>query len=146
MGEATKWPQLLPFALFSINSRRIPLMGDVEHSIFPLELLTGVRPRNEAEAKPTNLLNELLVPKNPLSTLAHLGALRNEWIVHSREAKVATTTKFICKELKARERVLVWSGKGRRGKGKKLNSCWIGPVELLWVGDTWFGGVVGLFE
>ena len=48
---------------------------------------------------------------------------------------MVATTKLIRKDLKAGERVLVWSGRERSGKGKKLNACWIGPAELLWVGD-----------
>ena len=58
MGEAAKWPQLLPSAVFAVNSRRIPLTGGIEISISPLELLTGVRPRNEAEAELPSLLGE----------------------------------------------------------------------------------------
>ena len=109
----------------------------------PLELLTGVRPRNKAEAELTNLLGEASVLEDPLLRLACLGSLRDEWIQHSREAKVTATTKFICKDLKAEERVLVWSGRERSGKGKKLNACWIGLAELLWVGDK--GGCLVLF-
>ena len=121
--------------MFAVNSRRIPLMGGVELSISPLEILMGVRPRNEAEAKLMSLLGEPSVPEDPLPRLARLGTLRDEWTEHSREAKALAATKFIRKDLKPGERVLVWSGRERSGKGKKLNACWIGPAELLWVGD-----------
>ena len=78
MREAAKWSQLLPFAVFAVNWRRVPLMGGVEHSISHLELLTKVRPRNEAEAELRNLLGESSVPEDPLPRLARLGALRDE--------------------------------------------------------------------
>ena len=52
-----------------------------------------------------------------------MAALRDEWTEHSRETKGPATTKFILKELKARERVLVWNGKEGSENGKKLNAC-----------------------
>ena len=82
-------------------------MGGVEHSISPLELPIGVRPRNKAEAELTNLLGEPSVLEDPLPRLACLGSLHDEGIQHSREEKVTATTKFIRKDLKVEERVLV---------------------------------------
>ena len=122
MGEAAKVPQLLPSAVFAIDSRRIPLTGGVELSTSPLELLTRMRPRNEAEIELTSLFGEPSAPEDPLPRLALLGGLRNEWTEHARETKAAATTTFVGQELKAGERVLVWSGKERRGKGKKINT------------------------
>ena len=109
---AAKWPQLLPSAMFAINPRRISLMGGVEISISPLESLTVVRPRNEAEAELTNLLGEPSVLEDHLPRLAHLDSLHDEWTEHSREAKMAATTKFIRKELKAESEC--WCGAERR--------------------------------
>ena len=77
-----------------------------------------MRPRNKAEAEPANFLGELSVLEDPLLRLARLDALCGEWTEHSREAKAVATTKFIRKELKAGERVLVWSGKERSRKDK----------------------------
>ena len=122
---------------------RVSLRHGDDRSTSPLELLTGIRARNEAEANIISGLQEPIIPENPHTRLAILGALRDEWSEKMEDAKRAVSSTVLRDNINVGDRVLVWSHKERTGRGTKLNPCWIGPAMLTWKGDM--GGCEVLF-
>ena len=105
--------------------------GD-DRSTSPLELLTGIRARNEAEANIISSLQEPIMPENPHTRLAILGALRGKWSEKMEDAKLAVSSTVLKDNINVEDHVLVWSYKDRTGRGTKLNPCWIGLTILTW--------------
>ena len=141
-GETELRPRLLPYAVFAVNSRRVLVKGSKDDSTSPLELLTGVRARNEAEATVVSLFGEPSMPEDPHPRLAHLGALRDEWSKNGESGAVISRP-VERRDIQVGDSVLVWSEKGKIGKGQKLDHCWMGPAMLVWKGTR--GGCAVFF-
>ena len=134
-GEVAAWPHVLPYAVFAVNSRRMTWNDGSDRSTSPLELLTGIRARNEAEANIVSLLEEPTVPEDPHARLAILGAVRDDLSKRMEDASLAALKPDSRRGPVEGDQVLVWSDKQRDGRGSKLNPYWIGPAILTWKGD-----------
>lgn len=135
--------KLLPYVVSAVNSRSVPIEGSSDRSTSPLELLAVMRASNEAEADNVSLLGERSLSEDPHRKLALLGALHDEWGKKGECFKATATGSVEQKDIKVGDSVLIWRGKERSNKGKKLDNCYVGPATLIWRGKK--GGCAIIF-